>query len=54
MGLGIDEVTRCLTRFFHVFRRALPDAFGVSIFPDVRWKDRLMPFIDIIANRLSD
>ena len=53
LGLGIDEVPRP-EPFFSCARRTLPDRFGVSISPDLRWKDRFMPFIDIVANRLSD
>jgi hypothetical protein len=37
-----------------MLRRALADTFGISIFPDMRWENRLMSFIDIIANRLSN
>ena len=53
-GFGIDKVACCLGRFFHLFRGALADPFRVPIFPDVGRHDRLVPLIDIVANRLPN
>src|SRR5208282_1900425 len=50
----IDEVSCGLRRLDHLFRCALANPFGVSIFPDLRRQNRLVPFIDIVADSLSD
>ena len=53
-GLGIEKLPRGAGGGFHFFGGALADAFGFAIAPDVGGQDRLVPFVNQIADGLAD
>src|SRR5690606_42045053 len=50
----VDELAAGFRGVGHVFGGALADPFGIAVAPDAVGKNRFVPFVDVVTDRLAD